>query len=55
MQKIIDQLDALLDRFDDQAPVGMRWHTPTRQDFIDLTKCVKQIAEAIQKDAEEID
>lgn len=52
MQRIIDKCDELLARFDEQAPVGQRWHTPTRQDFIDLTTCVKKLAEHVRKEEE---
>ena len=55
MQGIIDRLDVLLERFEETKPVGNRWHTPTRQDFIELTKCVKDLAETIQRDGVEID
>ena len=53
--KIISTLDAILERFDEKAPMGHRFHTLTRQDFVDLTKCVKQLAEKIQMDGVEID
>jgi len=55
LDKIIQRLEEILERFDEKAPVGQRFHTPTRQDFIDLTKCVKQIAQNIQNEGIEID
>jgi hypothetical protein len=55
MQRIIDQLDEILEGFDEKAPMGHRFHTPTRQDFVALTKCVKQMAEQIQNEGIEID
>ena len=55
MQRVIEQLDEILERFDEKAPMGHRFHTPTRQDFVDLTKCVKQIAQNIQNEGIEID
>lgn len=55
MDKIIQRLEEILERFDEKAPMGHRFHTPTRQDFVDLTKCVKQIAQNIQNEGIEID
>ena len=55
MDKIIQRLEEILEHFDEKAPMGQRFHTPTRQDFVDLTKCVKQIAQNIQNEGIEID
>lgn len=55
MQQVIDKLNAIIDRFEGAQPLGYRWHTATREDFIDLTQAVKRLAEELQKSGEEID
>lgn len=56
MQKVIDTCAKILARFEpENLRMGEHWHTPTREEFITLTKCVKQLAETLQRDAEEID
>jgi hypothetical protein len=55
MQSTIEGCNALLERFDESAPVGHRFHTVTRQDFVELVKCVKMLAETLQREHEEID
>lgn len=52
MQGIIETCEEILKRFDEGAPVGQRYHTMTKQDFIALTKCVKKLAEHIKKEEE---
>ena len=49
MQDVIEKCEELLARFDEKAPLGHRWHTPTRQDFIELAACSKAIAQHVQK------
>ena len=54
MQRIIDQCDELLERFE-EGPIGQRWHTPVRQDFVDLVRIVRKLAATIDRDQTEID
>ena len=53
MQRIIDKCDELLERYD--GPTGMRFHTPVRQDFVDLIQIVRELAATIQHGEIEID
>jgi len=55
MQVIIDKCNEILSRFDEQVPLGTRWHTMTHDDFVKLVQCVKKMAEHIQREGEEID
>jgi hypothetical protein len=55
VQKIMDKLDEVIERFESKAPVGTRFHTPNRQDFVELAQCVKELIYLLQKDGEEID
>lgn len=56
MQKLIDRCNDLLERFDSKNVLpGVHWHTPTREDFVELTAIVKKLVETLQHDGEEID
>lgn len=55
MQKIIDELDDIIVRFDERAPLGQRFHTVTKQDFLDLAKCARALAVEMQNTGVEID
>ena len=56
MQKLIDRCVELLERFDSKSQLpGVHWHTPTREDFVELTSIVKALIEKLQCEGEELD
>ena len=56
MQRIIDKCEEILSRFDTKTGrIGVNWHTMTTDDFVMLVKCVKEMAQTLQREGEEID
>jgi hypothetical protein len=62
MGPVIEKCEELLTRFGEKRTgdcgngrIGLRWHTPDRQDFVDLIHAVKRLAETIDRDQTEID